>query len=51
VSEAVVDAKAPKEAFDRYVVPEIAVLYQVARSITRNPSDAEDLVQDTMLRA
>jgi len=40
-----------KAAFDRYVVPEIDVLYRVARSITRNPTDAEDLVQDTMLRA
>jgi RNA polymerase sigma-70 factor (ECF subfamily) len=51
VSEPIVDEKAQKEAFDRYVVPEIAVLYRVARSITRNPTDAEDLVQDTMLRA
>ena len=49
--EPVVDDKAQKEAFDRYVVPEIEVLYRVARSITRNPTDAEDLVQDTMLRA
>lgn len=40
-----------QEAFDTYVVPEIEVLYRVARSITRNPTDAEDLVQDTMLRA
>lgn len=40
-----------QEAFDRYVVPEIEVLYRVARSITRNPTDAEDLVQDTMVRA
>lgn len=40
-----------KAAFERYVVPEIDVLYRVARSITRNPTDAEDLVQDTMLRA
>jgi RNA polymerase sigma-70 factor (ECF subfamily) len=51
VSETVGDEKAQKEAFDRYVVPEIEVLYRVARSITRNPTDAEDLVQDTMLRA
>lgn len=51
VSEAVVDENAQKEAFDRYVVPEIEVLYRVARSITRNPTGAEDLVQDTMLRA
>lgn len=50
MSEPVVDDKAHKEAFDRYVVPEIEVLYRVARSITRNPTDAEDLVQDTMLR-
>jgi len=51
MTEPVVDEKAQKEAFDRYVVPEIEVLYRVARSITRNPTDAEDLVQDTMLRA
>jgi RNA polymerase sigma-70 factor, ECF subfamily len=51
MSEPVVDEKAQKEAFDLYVVPEIEVLYRVARSITRNPTDAEDLVQDTMLRA
>ncbi|MFQ5556145.1 MAG: RNA polymerase sigma factor, partial [Acidimicrobiales bacterium] len=39
------------DAFQRFVVPEIDVLYRVARSITRNPTDAEDLVQDTLLRA
>ncbi|MGI9606123.1 MAG: RNA polymerase sigma factor [Acidimicrobiales bacterium] len=37
--------------FDQYVVPELDVLYRVANSITRNPTDAEDLVQDTLLRA
>ncbi|MEQ8842623.1 MAG: sigma-70 family RNA polymerase sigma factor [Acidimicrobiales bacterium] len=51
MSEPAVDEKAQKAAFDRYVVPEVEVLYRVARSITRNPTDAEDLVQDTMLRA
>jgi RNA polymerase sigma-70 factor (ECF subfamily) len=51
MSESTVDDNAQKEAFDRYVVPEIEVLYRVARSITRDPTDAEDLVQDTMLRA
>jgi RNA polymerase sigma-70 factor, ECF subfamily len=40
-----------QEAFARYVLPEVDVLYRVARSITRHDADAEDLVQDTMLRA
>ena len=51
MSDAVADERAQKAAFDRYVMPEVEVLYRVARSITRNPTDAEDLVQDTMLRA
>ena len=38
-------------AFERYVLPEVEVLLRVARSMTRNAADAEDLVQDTMLRA
>lgn len=37
--------------FNEYVVPELDVLYRVAYSITRNKADAEDLVQDTLLRA
>ena len=37
--------------FDRYVTPELDLLYRVAMSLTRKPSDAEDLVQDTLLRA
>lgn len=40
-----------RAAFDRYVTPEIPVLYRVARSLTHQPSDAEDLVQDTLIRA
>ncbi len=32
-------------------MPEVDVLYRVALSITRHPTDAEDLVQDTLLRA
>ncbi len=39
------------EAFRRYVVPELEVMYRVARSLTRNDADAEDLVQDTVTRA
>ena len=38
-------------AFERYVVPELPVLLRVARSLTRHDSEAEDLVQDTLLRA
>jgi RNA polymerase sigma-70 factor (ECF subfamily) len=38
-------------AFARHVLPEVDVLYRVARSMTRHDADAEDLVQDTMLRA
>ena len=37
--------------FDAVVFPEIEVLLRVARSITGNTDDAEDLVQETLLRA
>jgi len=40
-----------QRAFEQYVLPEVDVLYRVGLSITRNPADAEDLVQDTLLRA
>lgn len=43
------DAKA--EAFASFVVPEIDVLLRVARTLVPRPADAEDLVQDTLLRA
>jgi len=32
-------------------VPEISVLLRVATSLTGQPADAEDLVQDTLIRA
>lgn len=38
-------------AFERYVLPEVEVMLRVARSLTRNRADAEDLVQDTLIRA
>ena len=38
-------------AFEQYVLPEIEVLLRVANSLTRNHADAEDLVQDTLVRA
>lgn len=38
-------------AFARHVEPEVAVLYRVALSMAVQPADAEDLVQDTLVRA
>jgi RNA polymerase sigma-70 factor (ECF subfamily) len=40
-----------EEAFERHVLPEIEVLLRVARSMTHNHAEAEDLVQDTLIRA
>ncbi len=38
-------------AFQKYVTPEFDLLYRTAWSLTRNNTDAQDLVQDTLLRA
>lgn len=38
-------------AFRTYVEPELEVLLRVARTLTGNPADAEDLVQETVIRA
>ena len=43
--------KTNQSAFEQYVIPEIEVLLRVARSMTHNVADAEDLVQDTLIRA
>jgi len=40
-----------RAAFAAYVVPELDVLMRVAISLTRHSQDAEDLVQDTLVRA
>jgi RNA polymerase sigma-70 factor, ECF subfamily len=45
------DQEPRRQAFERFVVPELGVLLHVARTMTRNDTDAEDLVQDTLLRA
>ncbi|MBO3674087.1 RNA polymerase sigma factor [Streptomyces sp. NEAU-YJ-81] len=37
--------------FAEYVLPEVEVLLRVAMSLTTQRADAEDLVQDTLLRA
>lgn len=38
-------------AFATYVLPEVEVLLRVAYTLVPRPADAEDLVQDTLLRA
>lgn len=44
-------AAARDEAFGQYVLPHVAMLLRVARSMTTQLSDAEDLAQDVLLRA
>lgn len=45
------DERARKERFEREALPLLSTLYPAALRMTRNPSDAEDLVQETFLRA
>jgi len=40
-----------EQAFARWVLPEIGVLLRVATTLTEQVADAEDLVQDTLIRA
>jgi RNA polymerase sigma-70 factor (ECF subfamily) len=42
---------AVRARFERDVLPMLPSLYGAALRLTRNPTDAEDLVQDTVLRA
>src|ERR1700749_910994 len=37
--------------FERDVVPQLSQLYPAALRMTRNPTDAEDLVQETWVKA
>ena len=46
-----VERAALGERFERDVLPLLPNLYSAALRMTRNPSDAEDLVQETYLRA
>jgi len=50
-SEVAASKNRRREAVERFVVPEIGLLYRVALGLTRTQADAEDLVQDTLLRA
>lgn len=40
-----------EDRFREQVLPELEVLYRVARRLARTPTDAEDLVQDALVRA
>jgi RNA polymerase sigma-70 factor, ECF subfamily len=40
-----------REAFDQEILPHLDLLYRVALRYTREPARAEDLVQDTLLKA
>ncbi len=42
---------APAGRFDAVTLPHLEVMLRVARSLSANTHDAEDLVQDTLLRA
>ena len=46
-----VDDRARRLAFGTHVEPEVEVLLRVALSLTGNRADAEDLVQETVIRA
>ena len=45
------DDPALRERFEREVLPLLPNLYSAALRMTRNPADAEDLIQETYLRA
>lgn len=51
VAEPVADSDRRSRAYAEFVLPELDVLLRVALSITGQPADAEDLVQETLLRA
>jgi RNA polymerase sigma-70 factor (ECF subfamily) len=49
--QAATDGDALRERFERDVLPLLPNLYGAAMRMTRDPTDAEDLVQETYLRA
>ena len=51
MAQAATDDAALRDRFERDVLPLLPSLYGAAMRLTRNPTDAEDLVQETYLRA
>jgi RNA polymerase sigma-70 factor (ECF subfamily) len=51
MSQAATDDPALRERFERDVLPLLPSMYGAALRLTRNPADAEDLLQETYLRA
>jgi RNA polymerase sigma-70 factor, ECF subfamily len=47
----VLEGETGDQIFNRLVLPEVDVMWRVAMSLTRNRADAEDLVQESLLRA
>src|SRR5246127_876274 len=45
------EAEESRARFERDVVPQLGQLYPAALRMTRNPTDAEDLVQETSAKA
>ncbi|MSP62348.1 MAG: sigma-70 family RNA polymerase sigma factor [Myxococcales bacterium] len=43
--------KRPQDRFEQVALPHLPALYGLAKRLTRNERDAEDLVQDAILRA
>ncbi len=51
MAQTTAEDQALRDRFERDVLPLLPSLYGAAMRLTRNPSDAEDLVQETYLRA
>lgn len=49
--QGIAEGETGDQIFNRLVLPEVDVMWRVAMSLTRNRADAEDLVQESLLRA